>query len=166
EKSMQFDLYCDAEVVAECSYSGTSTHYPVRYQAGQVSSASEILGLLKKPSLAWVQEQVKIGKRLAYCELKAVRLYRHGQYLLGGYLTDQASAIQWVKPVKNPAERANVEYLMREFTHKAREASYMSHLTYQSALMLSLMLVEGDHGLMVDYNGTAPERLLKQSPQV
>lgn len=157
---MIYDLYCEADVVAECSQSHSYTHYPVRYIAGEVTSISDIKALLTPPPVASVFDASRLGKRLAYIELSGVRLYHNGKYLLGGYLSALSSEVQWVRPVTQPAQRLQLESFIRELTANAAHSSYMGYLPRHSAQMLALALVDAPHALSVAYTGTAPERFL------
>lgn len=157
---MTYELYCEADLVAECSQSRSSTRYPVRYFAGHVASVSDIHTLLTPPPVASVFDSSLLGKRTAYIEQTAVRMYHNGKYLLGGYLSALSSEVQWVRPVTHPAQRLQLESLIRELTAKAIHSSYMDYLPRHSAQMLALALVDAPHALSVAYTGAAPERFL------
>ena len=157
---MTYDLYCEADVVAECSQSRSSTRYPVRYLAGQVASLNEIQALLVPPDVHAIATGLTLGLRTAQVEITAVRLYRHGHYLLGGYLTPQSQEVQWVQPVLQPAQRLHLEGLVQELMQQAAHSSYMGYLPRHSAQMLALALVDAPHAMSVAYTGTAPMRFL------
>lgn len=157
---MNYQLFCEADVVAECSQSHSSTRYPVRYLAGSVSSLSEIQELLAPPEVTTVSAGLKLGLRTAHIELTAVRLYQQGNYLLGGYLIPHSQEVQWVQPVFQLAQRLHLEGLVQELMQQAAHSSYVSYLPRHSAQMLALALVDAPHTMSVAYTGTAPMRFL------
>lgn len=156
---MTYDLYCEADVVVECSLSGTSSRYPVSFNAGKVSSLSSVDDAITLPAPEALLTPGKLGTRLAYVEITGVRIYHAGTFLLGGYLSPVAKGVQWVKPVLRPDQRQHLECLVAELALRANNASYMAHLARHSAQMIALALVGDAHPFGdLTYLGTAPER--------